>query len=197
MNLRVLLLLIAVTLVALGVWLKLLERQEILRMVEEHRRFLPEFDPNSVAEVLVKTNAESSTLRKTPTGWVVVESGNQPAKLAAIGEVVQRLHDFKSRENIAVDPAQFASFELLEPDGKVPGAGTLVSLRDQKGVLLASVVIGKTSFRPPEQGSQFPPQSNGRFIVAAGSSGPVRVVAEGFEKLSAKPEDWLERGSSE
>lgn len=197
MNLRVLLLLIAVTLVSVGVWLKILERREILKMVEEHRRFLPEFDPNSVAEVLVKTNAETATLRKTPTGWVLVESGNQPAKLAAIGEVVQRLHDFKSRENIAVDPSQFASFELLEPDGKVSGAGTLVSLKDQKGALLGSVIIGKTSFKPPEPGSQFPPQPNGRFIVVAGSSGPVRVIGEGFDKLSAKPEAWLERGGSE
>lgn len=192
MNIRVLLLLIAVTLVSLGVWLKWLERQEILKMVEEQRRLIPEFDSNSVAEVLVKTNSAATMLRKTSTGWVVNELGNQPANLAAIGEVVKRLHDFQSRENIAVEPAQFASFELLEPDGKSPGTGTLVSLKDQNGKSLTAVIIGKTSFSPPEPGSQFPPRPNGRFIVVAGSAGPVRVIAEGFEKLSAKPEDWLD-----
>ena len=197
MNIRVLLLLISITLISLGVWLKWVERQEILKMVEENRRFLPEFDPNSVAEVLVKTNAESVTLRKTSTGWVVTELADQPASLAAIGEVVQRLHDFKSRENVAVEPSQFASFELLEPDGKSPGTGTLVSLKDPNGKALAAVVIGKTSFSPPDPGSQFPPQPNGRFIVVAGSSGPVRVIAEGFDKISAKPEFWLQQSGSE
>jgi len=193
MNIRALLLLLAVTLVALGVWLKILERREILKLVEEQRRFLPEFESNAVAEVLVKSNAETATLRKTSSGWVVAELAGQPANLAAIGEVVQRLHDFKSRENVAVDPSQFASFELLEPDGKSAGAGTLVSLKDSNGKTLAAVVIGKTSFSPPDPGSQFPPQPNGRFILVAGSSGPVRVASEGLDKLSAKPEDWLDR----
>ncbi len=193
MNIRLLLLLLAITLVALGVWLKILERREILKLVEEQRRLLPEFDSNSVAEVLVKSNAGTATLRKTSTGWVVAELADQPANLAAIAQVVQRLHDFKSRENVAADPSQFASFELLEPDGATPGAGTLVSLKDSNGKTLVAVVIGKTSFSPPDPGSQFPPQPNGRFIVVAGSSGPVRVIAEGFEKLSAKPEDWVDR----
>lgn len=197
MNIRVLLLLISITLISLGVWLKWLERQEILKMVEEQRRLIPEFDSNAVTEVLVRTNAETVTLRKTPAGWVVAELGNQPAKLAAIGEVVQRLHDFNSPENIAVEPSQFASFELLEPDGKSSGAGTLVSLKDQNGKALAAVVIGKTSFSPPDPSSQFPPQPNGRFIVMAGSAGPVRVIAEGFDKLSAKPEAWLQPSGSE
>ena len=193
MKIRALLLLLAFTLVGLGVWLKILERREILKLVEEQRRFLPEFDSNAVAEVLVKSNAETATLRKTSSGWVVAELAGQPANLAAIGEVVQRLHDFKSRENVAVDPSQFASFELLEPDGKSAGAGTLVSLKDPNGKTLAAVVIGKTSFSPPDPGSQFPPQPNGRFILVAGSSGPVRVASEGLDKLSATPEDWLDR----
>jgi hypothetical protein len=193
MNIRGFLLLVSVTLIGLGIWLKILERQEIVRMAEERRRFLPEFDANAVAEVLVKTNEAAVTLRKTPTGWVVTELGNQPANLAAIGEVVKRLHDFQSRENIAVDPSQFASFQLLEPDGKSAGTGTLVSLKDEAGKLLAVVVVGKTSFSPPEPGSQFPPRPDGRFIVVAGSNGPVRVASEGFDKLSAKPEDWLDR----
>ena len=197
MNIRVLLLLISITLISLGVWIKSLERQEILKMVEEKRRLIPEFDSNAVTEVLVRTNAETVTLRKTPAGWVVAELGNKPANLAAIGEVVQRLHDFNSRENIAVEPSQFASFELLEPDGKSSGAGTRVSLKDQNGKALAAVVIGKTSFSPPAPGSQFPPQPNGRFIMVAGSSGPVRVISEGFEKLSAKPEAWLQPSGSE
>jgi hypothetical protein len=38
-----------VTLIGLGIWLKILERQEIVRMAEERRRFLPEFDANAVA----------------------------------------------------------------------------------------------------------------------------------------------------
>jgi hypothetical protein len=181
MNIRTLLFLVAITLVSLGIWLKLVERREILRMVEERRRFLPEVDP------------KTATLRKTPSGWVLVESGNQPANLAAIGDLVQRLHGFESRENIAVSPAQFASFELLEPDGSAAGAGTLVSLKDHNGVVLASVVVGKTSFSPPDLVSQFPPKPNGRFIVVAESLGPVRLAAEGFEKLSAKPEAWLDR----
>jgi len=193
MNIRGFLLLVSVTLIGLGVWLKILERQEILREAEERRRLIPEFDPNSVAEVLVKTNESAVTLRKTPAGWVVAESGNQPATLAAIGELVQRLHGFESRENVAAEASQFASFELLEPVGQAAGTGTLVSLKDANGKLITAVVVGKTSFSPPEPGSQFPPRPNGRFIVVAGSNGPVRVASGGFDKLSAKPEDWVEK----
>jgi len=194
MKLKIFLLILAATLVGTGVWLKFQERKEILAAVEAiKRQWMPDFDLNTVSEVLIKTNRESLLIKKDADTWFIQGETPQRADLAAIGQLVQRLRSLKPTEEVMPGPSQFAGFELLEPDGVAQGAGTLVELRDKDSRRIAAIIVGKQSFARPDPLSPFPPSPNGRFIVPAGSSGPVGVVAEGFDSISPKVEAWVER----
>jgi hypothetical protein len=92
--------------------------------------------------------------------------------------------------------SQQLSFELLEPDGLSEGTGTLVELRDKNSRSVAAIIVGKQSFARPDPKSPFPPSPNGRFFAPVGSTGPIGVVAEGFDSISPKGEAWAELSSS-
>ncbi|NDG70591.1 MAG: hypothetical protein EBY32_04650 [Proteobacteria bacterium] len=197
MKLKIFLLLLAATLVGTGVWLKLEERKEILAEVESiKRRWMPDFDLNSVSEVIIKTNRESLLIKKNADTWSIQGETPQRADLARIGQLVQRMKNIKPTEEVTAGPAQFAGFELLEPDGVAQGAGTLVELRDKDSRRIGAIIVGKQAFARPDPQSPFPPSPNGRFIVPAGSSGPVGVVTEGFDSISSKIEAWVERSET-
>lgn len=197
MKLKIFLLLLAATLVGTGVWLKLEERKEILAEVESiKRRWMPDFDLNSVSEVIIKTNRESLLIKKNADTWSIQGETPQRADLARIGQLVQRMKNIKPTEEVTAGPAQFAGFELLEPDGVAQGAGTLVELRDKDSRRIGAIIVGRQAFARPDPQSPFPPSPNGRFVVPAGSSGPVGVVAEGFDSISSKIEAWVERSET-
>jgi hypothetical protein len=197
MKLKIFLLVLAATLVGTGIWLKYEERQEILAAVEAiKRRWVPDFDLNTVSEVLIKTSTDSVTLSKNGEIWMVNGDASQKADIAAVGRLVQRVKNLKPTEEINATATQFANFELLEPDSGSLGTGMLVELRDQNANRLAALIIGKQSFARPDPKSPFPPPPNGRFIVPAGSSGPVGVVAEGLDSISPKIEAWVQRSET-
>jgi hypothetical protein len=197
MKLKIFLLFLATTLVGTGIWLKFEERKEILAAVEAiKRRWMPDFDLNTVSEVLIKTNRESLLIKKEADTWFIQGETPQAADLGAIGQLVQRLKNLKPIEEITAGPGQFAGFELLEPDGVGQGAGTLVELKDKDSRRIGAIILGKQSFARPDPKSPFPPSPNGRFIVPAGSSGPVGVVDQGFDSISPKIETWVERSET-
>jgi hypothetical protein len=194
MKIKIFLLLLSSTLVGTGIWLKLEERKDILASVESlKRRWMPDFDLHTVSEVLIKTNRESLLIKKDADTWFIQGETPKRADLAAIGQLVQRLKNLKATEEVTAGPAQFADFELQEPDGVAQTAGTLIELRDKDSRRIAAIIVGKQSFARPDPQSPFPPSPNGRFVVPAGSSGPVGVAAEGFESISPKIEAWVER----
>lgn len=196
MRLKIFLLLFSASLVGTGVWLMLEERREILAAVEAlNKKWVPDFDLHSVAQVFIKTNTDSVLISKNDAIWIVDGKASQKANLAAVGELVQRIKTLKPAEEIVAGPAQFPGFELLEPDGRSAGTGTLVELRDQDAKRLAAIIIGKQSFAPPDPRSPFPPPPNGHFVVPAGSTGPVGVANDGFENISAKADDWIQEVS--
>ena len=196
MRLKIFLLILSASLVGTGVWIKIEERREILAAVEAlHKQWVPEFALHSVAEVIIKTNSDSVALSKNGDTWLVNGDASQKADIAAIGQLVQRMKNLKPAEEITATPAQFASFELLEPGSGSSGSGMLVELRDQNANRLAAVIIGKQSFARPDPKSPFPPRPNGRFIVPVGSSGPIGLASEGFDGISPKPADWIQGGA--
>lgn len=193
MRLKIFLLILSASLVGTGVWIKIEERREILAAVEAlHKKWVPEFELHSVAEVIIKTNSDSVALSKNGDTWLVNGDASQKADIAAIGQLVQRVKNLKPAEEITATPAQFASFELLEPGSGSSGTGMLVELRDQNAKRLAAVIVGKQSFARPDPKSPFPPPPNGRFIIPVGSSGPIGLASEGFDGISPKAADWIQ-----
>jgi hypothetical protein len=196
MNLKSVLLLVSIAMVLGGIGLSIYENRQFVAQVsatQAGENFIPKFDLNAVSKIVVKTNNSTATLEKTDTGWTVLERANYPADFAAVGELVQRLWDFKPAQDVIAGPSQFARLELIEPDGKADGAGTFIELSSKDGTRLAAVVIGKQSFGQPDPDSPFPPSSNGRFIVVAGGEGPVGIAAEGFDLIRDKPDMWIDR----
>lgn len=195
MRLKIFLLILSASLVGTGVWIKIEERREILAAVEAlHKKWVPEFELHSVAEVIIKTNSDSVALSKNGDTWLVNGDASEKADIAAIGQLVQRVKNLKPAEEITAIPAQFASFELLEPGSGSSGTGILVELRDQNANRLAAVIIGKQSFARPDPKSPFPPPPNGRFIIPVGSNGPIGLASEGFDGISPKSADWIQGG---
>lgn len=197
MKLKIFLLLLSATLVGTGLWLKYEERQEILAAVEAHkRRWVPDFDLGTVSEVLIKTNTRSLLIKKDGDSWTIQGETPRKADIAAIGQLVQRLKNLKSAEEIEAGPTQYAGFEVLEPDGISKGTGTLLEIRDKDSQRIAAIIIGKQSFARADPKSPFPPPPNGRFFLPAGSKGPIGVVSEGFDSLNTEPDAWAERKES-
>jgi len=197
MRLKIFLLLFSASLVGTGVWLMLEERKEILAAVEAlNKKWTPDFDLHSVAQVFIKTNTDSVLISKNGETWLVNGDISQKADLAAVGQLVQRIKNLKPTEEIVAGPAQFSGFELLEPDGASSGTGLLIELRDTDAKRLAAVIVGKQSFARPDPKSPFPAPPNGRFIVPAGSVGPVGIVGQGFEGISAKANAWIQGGNN-
>jgi hypothetical protein len=197
MKLKIFLLFVSATLVGTGLWLKYEERQEILAAVEAHkRRWAPDFELSAVSEILIKTNTRSLLIKKDGDTWTIQGETPRKADIAAIGQLVQRVKNLKPAEEIEAGPAQYASFEVLEPDGVSEGAGTLVEIRDKESRRVAAIIIGKQSFARPDPKSPFPPPPNGRFFLPAGSTGPIGVVSEGFDSIKTEPDAWAERTES-
>ena len=197
MKLKILLLLVSFTLVGIGLWLKYEERQEILAAVEAHkRRWVPDFDLGAVSEILIKTNTSSILIKKDGDIWNIQGNAPRTAKVAAIGQLVQRLKNLKPAEEVESSPSQYASFNVLEPDGISEGTGTLVEVRDKDSRRIAAIIVGKQSFARPDPKSPFPPSPNGRFFLPAGSTGPLGVVSEGFDSIKTEPDAWAERKES-
>ena len=193
MKLKIFLLFVSASLVGTGLWLKYEERQEILAAVEAHkRRWVPDFELAAVSEIFIKTNTASLLITKDEETWNIQGEAPRKANIAAIGQLVQRLKNLKPAEEIPAGPAQYAGFEVLEPDGISVGTGTLVEIRDKNSRRIAAIIIGKQSFARPDPKSPFPPAANGRFFVPAGSTGPVAVVSEGFDSIKTEPDAWAE-----
>jgi hypothetical protein len=197
MKLKIFLLFVSATLVGTGLWLKYEERQEILAAVEAHkRRWAPDFELSAVSEILIKTNTRSLLIKKDGDTWTIQGETPRKADIATIGQLVQRVKNLKPAEEIEAGPAQYASFEVLEPDGVSEGTGTLVEIRDKDSRRVAAIIIGKQSFSRPDPKSPFPPPPNGRFFLPAGSTGPIGVVSEGFDSIKTEPDAWAERTES-
>ena len=197
MKLKIFLLFVSATLVGTGLWLKYEERQEILAAVEAHkRRWAPDFELSAVSEILIKTNTRSLLIKKDGDTWTIQGETPRKADIATIGQLVQRIKTLKPAEEIEAGPAQYASFEVLEPDGVSEGTGTLVEIRDKDSRRVAAIIIGKQSFARPDPKSPFPPPPNGRFFLPAGSTGPIGVVSEGFDSIKTEPDAWAQRKES-
>lgn len=195
MRLKIFLLLLSATMVGTGLWLKWEERKEILAAVEAHnKRWSPDFDLNSVAAVWIKTNENSLLIQKEGNAWKIQNDTQLiNADVAAIGQLVNSVKNLKPIEEIEIDPARFADFEIMEPDGVSKNTGTLLELRDNESKRIAALVLGKKSFARPDPNSPFPPASNGRFIRLPSASGVLGVVSKGFDKVSTDPEAWIDR----
>ncbi len=151
-----------------------------------------DFPINDVARVTIKSAEGELNLVKKDDEWTVQERADYPAAFEQVSDLIRKLWELKTVQEVKVGPSQFARLELVEP-GKEGTTGTVMELKGKDGKNLAALLIGKTYQR---KGDGMPGESGGfpagRYVVPVGSP-KVSLVSETLESVAAKPEQWLKR----
>ena len=151
------------------------------------------FPVNDVARVTVKTSGGQLNLVKKGDEWTVEERADYPAAFEQVSDLIRKLWDLKTVQEVKVGPSQFARMELVEP-GKEGAAGTLAEFKDKDGKTLAALLLGKKFMRKggdmPGESAGFPA---GRYVMPVGGASKVSLVSETLDEIDTKAERWLKR----
>lgn len=151
-----------------------------------------DFPINDVARATIKATGGELNLVKKGEEWTVQERGDYPAAFEQVSDLIRKLWELKTVQDVKVGPSQFARLELVEP-GKEGGTGTTVEFKDKDGKTLAALLLGKKFLRKSEgmmgESEGFPA---GRYVVPLGGA-RVSLVSETLDSVATKPEPWLKR----
>ncbi len=155
-----------------------------------------DFEINNVARVTVKATGAELNLVKKGDDWTVQERADYAASYEQVSDLIRKLWELKTVQDVKVGPSQFPQLELIEP-GKEEAAGTLAELKDKDGKTLSALLLGKKYLKKsdgmamgmPGEMSGFPA---GRYVAPLGST-KVSLVSETLDDVDAKPEKWLKR----
>lgn len=154
-------------------------------------RKIIDFPINDVTRIVLRKSDGELNLVKKEDVWVVQDRADYPANFSQVSELLRKLWDLKSVQDVKAGPSQLGRFDLLDP-GKGDNSGTLVELKSKDDKTLAALLLGKKSMRKSEG---MPPGMdgfpNGRYVMPPG--GKVSLVSESLEAVDTKPERWLLR----
>jgi hypothetical protein len=148
---------------------------------------------SEVAEIAIVDPAGELHLVRGESGWSVRERAGFAAETDRIAALLVKLAELKIVQSEPLPASQRARLELLEPKGKVAGAGTLIELKDAKGGSLGRLLLGKKIVKssPVASLSRGEAEATGRYLVAGGEAGTVLAVGEPLTEVESKPEQWL------
>ncbi len=157
-----------------------------------------DFSINDVARVTVKGTGTELNLAKKGDGWVVQERADYPASFDQVSDLIRKLWNLKTVQDVKVGPSQFSRLELIAPgsDGGSP-TGMLAELKDKDGKPLAALLLGKKYLKKNEgmggmgMGEDMPGMPAGRYVAPLGST-KVSLVSDTLEDVDAKAEKWLQ-----
>lgn len=122
--------------------------------------FLPDLinKVNDVAEVSVKKGDKVATFKRTAEGWEVTDKGGYPAKIEKVKEVLLGLAQLRKVEPKTSKPENYAKIGVEDPipgkpdehaghsDAAPTSSATLVTLKDDKGQTITSVIVGNSKW---------------------------------------------------
>ena len=148
---------------------------------------------SEVVEIAIVDPAGELHLVRGESGWSVRERAGFAAETDRIAALLVKLAELKIVQSEPLPASQRARLELLEPKGKVAGAGTLIELKDAKGGSLGRLLLGKKIVKssPVASLSRGEAEATGRYLVAGGEAGTVLAVGEPLTEVESKPEQWL------
>ena len=155
-----------------------------------------DFPINNVAQVTVKSAGSELNLVKKGEDWTVQERAEYPASYDQVSDLIRKLWELKTVQDVKVGPSQFSRLDLVEP-GAEGSAGTVAELKDKDGKSLAALLLGKKFMKKgggmdmgmPGEMPGFPA---GRYVAPLGST-KVSLVSETLEDVDTKAEKWLKR----
>ena len=101
-----------------------------------------DFQINNVTQVTVKGAGAELNLVRKGDDWAVQERADYPASYEQVSDLIRKLWELKTVQDVKVGPSQFSRLDLVEP-GKDGGAGTVAELKDKDGKALAALLLGK------------------------------------------------------
>ena len=136
------LLILGVIFVVLAIVVLLFEnpfgQSEYEKKVETATPLFPNFNKEEVAQIEIVANAETTTLSKQDSNWIVASMNNYPADSEGITELLSKVAEFKNTQRVSNNPDKQAEFE-------VDSTGVEAKLMGANGTLLAHLFIGKTT----------------------------------------------------
>jgi hypothetical protein len=148
------------------------------------------FPINDVTQVQIKDATAEVNLVKGDD-WTVKERADYPANFDQVSELLRKLWDLKTVQEVKAGPSQHPRLNLVQP-GEGDSAGTLVDLKDKEGKSVASLVLGKKHMSNSGGGDD-PGFATGRYVLPLGDKARVSLVSETFDQYEPKPERWLRR----
>src|SRR5258707_6028619 len=108
-------------------------------------------------------------------------------------ERLKKLAELKIVQSETLPESQRARLELLEPNGKVAGAGTLIELKDAKGGSLGRLLLGKKIVKgsPVASLSRGETEATGRYLTVGGEAVTLLAVVEPLTQVESKADQWL------
>ena len=154
------------------------------------QKVLPDLRPESVEEITIRNKEESVTLLWKDGQWTVPARGDYPADGAKVLSLLQRAWDLRPVQIIAAAPGQLPQLQLAPPEGEPGTIATEISFLAAGKKPLGGLLLGKRQTRKGGAGN--PGFSVGRYVMAAGTQGPVSLVSETFDDAAPSPALWLD-----
>lgn len=148
---------------------------------------------NDVARVTIKAPDGELNLVKKDDLWTVQERADYPAAFDKVSDLLRKVWDLKTVQEVKVGPSQLPRLELVEP-GKGDNAGTLVEFKDKDGKRLEALLLGKKFLKKsdPSMGDM-PGFPAGRYLMPVADKAKVSLVSESFDETEPKPAQWLKK----
>ncbi len=151
-----------------------------------------EFPINDVARLVIKNSTGELNLVKKADVWTVQERADYPASFEQVSDLLRKLWELKTVQEVKAGASQLPRLELVEP-GKGEKAGTLVEFKDKDGKTLNALLLGKKHMRASEGGPMdFGGSAAGRYVKTL-SGAKVSLVSEAFDNAEPKPERWISK----
>ncbi|MGB8168890.1 MAG: DUF4340 domain-containing protein [Chthoniobacteraceae bacterium] len=148
---------------------------------------------NDVARVTIKAPDGELNLVKKDDTWTVQERADYPAAFEKVSDLLRKVWDLKTVQEVKVGASQLPRLELIEP-GKGDNAGTLVDFKDKDGKRLEALLLGKKFLKKGDTSmGDMPGFPAGRYLMPLGDKAKVSLVSESFEDTTPKPETWLKK----
>jgi hypothetical protein len=158
------------------------------------QKVFPGLRISDVAEIAIGDAGGRLHLARQKDGWSVRERADFPADTDRIGELLVKLAELKVVQREALPESQRARLQLIEPKDKdSKDAGARLELKDEKGALLASLLLGKKILKTPPAGTppRGEPEATGRYVTAGSEANALLAVSDPLAQVEAGADRWI------
>ena len=149
---------------------------------------IPEIPAGEIAAIRIRSPEENIELVNGNKGWVVQTAYQYPADFSRIRELVDALKDAKIGRSFDAGEEirnRLALVSPVETAAVKEKQGTLIELKNDKGALIAGILLGETRKRGGE--GDVP---DGQYVMLEGSQ-KVYLVDKIFTSFETEPSSWL------